>query len=280
MKKPFSTKWYLVGLTLIFSVAGFALRRCELSSEGTSANSSLFALLTALLGIYLVTIIILLLPLQQEKRVETLFTPAYVPNILQLLCALLLIFGNALGIKNGTPATVGVLSKLPEFSEAFAELMPILGLLTAVCIAAFAVLRLMKRKPTELLYMIASVYLIVRLIVSFQQWNIDPSIYDYAFSLFAAICCMLGCFQLAGFCFDRGKRRISLFWTLLATVFSSVSLADVLKDGTIATLCIHAALLLTMAVSSAQLLLAKLPETPTEPEAAPQAASSDGTEQH
>ena len=105
--------------------------------------------------------------------------------------------------------------------------------------------------------MIASVYLVVRLIVCFQEWNIDPSVHDYCFQLLAAICCMLAAFQLAGFSFDKGKRRMSLFWSLSAVVFCGISAADMLLRGAADGILVNFALLLSMSVSSAQLLFTK-----------------------
>ena len=93
-----------------------------------------------------------------------------------------------------------------------------------------------------------SVYLIVRLIVNFQKWSTDPSLNDFVYHLFAAISCMLAAFQLAGFSFGKGKRRITLFWSLCAVYFSAISIVDCLCGRA------NDALLLTMAASSLQLL--------------------------
>ena len=139
---------------------------------------------------------------------------------------------------------------------ALAALLPPLGVVSALCFIVFAVLRMMHKKPSPLLFMVASLYLIVRLIVCFQVWNTDPSIHDYAFQLLAAICCMLGCFQLAGFSFDRGHLRMCLFWTLGATAFCAFTVADTLHAGVLSNLLINAAFLVAMATCSACLLFA------------------------
>ena len=105
--------------------------------------------------------------------------------------------------------------------------------------------------------MIASIYLVVRLIVYFQEWNIDPSIHDYAFQLLAAICCMLAAVQLAGFSFDKGKRRMTLFWALSAVVFCGITTADMLVRGSAHDTLVNSGLLVSLAVSSGQLLFTR-----------------------
>ena len=125
--------------------------------------------------------------------------------------------------------------------------------------------------------MAVSVYLILRLIVHFQAWNTDPSVHDYCFKLLASICCMLGAFQLAGFSFEKGHRRITVFWTLCAVVFSCVSLPDAYLNGTADELLINVSLMFIMAVSGVQLLLCKEPkEVPvSETEAAEEEVSEN-----
>ena len=132
-------------------------------------------------------------------------------------------------------------------------LIPLLGVACAVTLVAFARKCLRHEKPSPLLYMIVSIYLVVRLIVNFQKWSTDPSLNDFVYHLFAAISCMLAAFQLAGFSFGKGKRRITLFWSLCAVYFSAISIVDCLC-GRANDAGIQVALLLTMAASSLQLL--------------------------
>lgn len=62
-------------------------------------------------------------------------------------------------------------------------LIPLLGVVCAVTLVAFARKCLRHEKPSPLLYMIVSVYLIVRLIVNFQKWSTDPSLNDFVYHL-------------------------------------------------------------------------------------------------
>lgn len=257
MKK--STRWLLLALTFCVTVAGFLIRRQQLVSElmpdGSLAEGSyLHILLIVLTGILFVGLITFLYPLAKKEGWQQVFPAACAPNLLLLLSAVILIVGNVVLWLQGDTPSVAVITQSPEVSRVLAQLLPPLGIVCAICFAVFAILRMMNRKPSPLLYMIASLYLIVRLIVCFQVWNTDPSIHDYAFQLLAAICCMLGCFQLAGFSFDRGHLRICLFWTLCATVFCGFTAADTLHSGSLSSILINSAFLLSMATSSVCLL--------------------------
>ena len=79
----------------------------------------------------------------------------------------------------------------------------------------------------------------------------------YLISLLTLICAMLSAFQLAGFCFDRGKRRLCLFWTLSAVYFQSISLADAFKNGGGADKLSALGLWLLLALGAWQLLHAR-----------------------
>lgn len=259
MTKKFHPQGFLLALTGFAAVAGFLLRSAQLAKEllsdgSLAAGAKLHIVLGALTFVLLAGLIGLLFPLEKKTSYRELFSPAAAPNLLQILCSVGLIAGN-LVLWSGGNTSVGAVP-LPVISRVLSALLPPLGLLSALCVAAFAMLRLCGKKPSALLYMIASIYLVVRLFVRFQSWNTDPSIYDYGFQLLAAICCMLGMFQLGGFCFDRGKRRITLFWTLLATVFCAITVADTVHTGALDEGLINASLLLFMAVSSGQLLFA------------------------
>lgn len=259
MKKIFHPQWLAVAVTLALSVAGFFVRRSqllfEIQPDGSLAAGSHLHIVLLILTMMLVAVLIaLLLPLRRYASCSRFFTGAFLPNALQLLCAIALMAGNFLLWLRGADSVLSYATQSPTVTRVLTMLLPPLGMLSAVCIGLFAVLRISGRKPSALLYMTASIYLVVRLIVCFQSWNTDPSIHDYCFQLLAAICTMLAMFQLAGFCFDRGKRRIALFWSLLAVAFCSITAADMLVHGNTEQGVINAALLLSMAVSSFQLL--------------------------
>ncbi len=277
------SRWLVLALTFCVAIAGFLIRRqqlaAELMSDGSLAEgSSLHILLTVLSGILFVGLIAFLFPLPKKESWKHVFPAALVPNLLLLVSAVGLTAGNLILWRSGSAAAV--VTQSPEVSNALAMLLPPLGVVSAICFAAFAILRILDRKPSPLLFMIASIYLIVRLIVCFQVWNTDPSIHDYAFQLLAAICCMLGCFQLAGFSFERGHLRMSLFWTLSAAAFCAFTVADTLRAGTLSDILVNASLLLAMATCSACLLLTDGDLPAPEPEAEEEAVAEEKEEEN
>ena len=132
-----------------------------------------------------------------------------------------------------------------------------MGILAAVCLALFSYRCYLGQKPSALLYMAVSLYLVVRLIVRFQAWNTDPSIHDYCYALLANISAMLAAFHMGGFSFDKGKRRMSLFWIVCSLFFCSVTLADAVHDVDLGELFVHLALILMLVFNLDQLLFAR-----------------------
>ncbi len=251
-------RWGLAALTAVFAVTGFVLRFLQLKHEllgnGMLAKGSyLHIVLTVLSFVLFFALAALLLPLKKEPSHRPFFTRAAAPNALQLLAGGGIFVGNLLLYFSKEPVRV-IATQSPAVMHALQSLLVPLGLICAVCVAAFAVFCLLGKRPPAPLYMLASLYLVIRLIVCFQAWNTDPSVHDYAFQLFAAICCMIAAFQFAGFCFERGKRRLTLFWSLSATVFCAMTFADHLSGGTNADLIVNLSLLILMMTFSAQLL--------------------------
>ncbi len=250
-------------------------------ADGSLAEGSkLHILLAVLAGVLFVGLVAFLYPLAKKESWQQVFPSAVIPNALLVLSAAGLIAGNITLWRSGGNAVATLFTQSPEFSRTLAALLPPLGIVSAICFIVFAILRILGRKPTALLFMTASIYLIIRLIVCFQVWNTDPSIHDYAFQLLAAICCMLGCFQLAGFSFERGHLRMSLFWTLSATAFCAFTAADTLHAGELSNIIINASLMLAMATCSACLLLTDgpLPE-PEEPQSQTEISPAEDAEE-
>lgn len=251
-KRKASYLWIL----LVFSVVGFFCRsyqlRFELLPDGSlTQDAFMHTILLLLSAAFALCWIFLLRPLSKLSAHADCFVGGSRWNLALLSEAVLLLVGNLLLWRNGRESA----SQYTDMAVSMAKWLPALGVLSACCIFAFALLCIRGKKPSPLLYMAASVYLVVRLIVAFQEWNTDPSVHDYAYQLLATICCMLGSFQVAGFGFDKGKRRMTLFWTLCAVFFCAVSIPDSLGNST--EFMINLSLLSIMAVNSVQLLLAE-----------------------
>lgn len=273
MKKSFRPQWLIVIITLLSAAAGAFVRSrqlsCELLSDGSLAEGSyrhfiLIGITVLLIG----SLIGLLLPVSKRECDEKVFSTRPLTCVICILCAAGLLIGNFLLFLEGPEETTQILSQSPAISAFLSKLLPPFGLFSAACIMTFAVLCMLRGKPSGASLMAACLYLALRLIVRFQIWNTDPSIHDYCFKLFASICAMIGTFCLAGFCLGIGKRRITLFWTLCGFVFGCISLADALADNAKSELIICASLTVFMAVNAAQLLFCKElpPEEPEEPE--------------
>lgn len=261
MKKTFRPQWYLVFVTLFVSLVGVVVRWQQINSEllpdgGLAEGSFLHYILLAFIAILFVSLILSIRLLPKKNSWSQVFSPNFLANGLHLVSAAGLAMGNVILWINGRQSATFLATLSPEVSRALASVLPPLGILAAVCLAVFAVLSTLQKRPSPLLYMIVSLYLVLHLIVCFQDWNTDPSVHDYGFQLMAAICCMLGAFQLAGFSFEKGRLRLTLFWTLCATAFSCISIADTVLKGTVDSTLINLSLFLTMAVSSGQLLAA------------------------
>ncbi|MBQ7870613.1 MAG: hypothetical protein IJ357_00530 [Oscillospiraceae bacterium] len=245
MKSTIRTQVPALLLCILAPCLGFFLRlnqlRLERHADGTVAWGGVYSVaLLILCGLFLLALICLLLPLNKRPTGMGAFPVHPLPNGLLLLGAAALLAGNVLNWNSG----------------ATGALVSLLGIAAAVFAALFALSRLRKKIPTPLLYMFVSLYLGLHLILSFKNWNSDPAVQDYCYTLLAILCAMLAIFQLAAFCFGKGKRRITIFWSLAALLFCAVSLADGVHGGDLATLCIHAGLLLLTAVHGVCLLLA------------------------
>lgn len=258
MKSTARLRWPILILTLLACVAGFFLRRSQLASlleDGSVApGSRVHIYLLILVLAVAAALAVLIYPLLRQQSWKSVFDHKPAFQFLHLPAAVALLVGNLILLITGEAAEVSVAATAPGVSRALGQLLAPMGLLAALCLGAFAICGLYRKRPSPLFYIAMTLYLVVRLIVAFQQWNTDPWIHDYCYQLLASVCCMLASVQLAGFSFDRGKRRISLFLTLLAALFCAMTVADHLRSGANTENLINLGLLLTMLASGLQLL--------------------------
>lgn len=104
------------------------------------------------------------------------------------------------------------------------------------------------------------VYLAVTLVADYRRWSLDPLVVDYCFPLLFIVSAMLAAYYLAGFRVGKGKRRITLFYTVCAVVFAG----PVLADGGVQSILHTAALLIYLAAECWPYL--PRPEAPEETE--------------
>lgn len=81
-------------------------------------------------------------------------------------------------------------------------------------------------KPNPWLQIPAVLGCIPLFILRFRAWGLDPILGDYCFLLLACAAQLLGLFYLAGFAFDQGKRKMTVFLSAMAIFFAAVALPD------------------------------------------------------
>lgn len=138
---------------------------------------------------------------------------------------------------------------LLRFSAGGKLLMVALPALTALC---WAVIGLKSRsgQPSPWLYMLPVLFFGAELVAEFRIWGSDPQILDYCYALLALIATMCAVFHMGGFCFGKGKRRLTVFFVMSGIFFNGAALADAAEEQ----LCIKLAALLWLGVSLWQLL--------------------------
>lgn len=262
MKKLMNSQGIVLLLTILAALTGTLLRLAvlshELQADGTLLSGShRYIVLMVVLVLYLALLIVLLRPLRRKRSWQEVFPAGSRIYSLQYACGLLLFIANIVLLITG-PVTVQQ-QVISRFTYYFSKLLPFLGFAAAGCIVMFSRLRATNRKMmpgTAILYMVVSVYLVVRLILNFQSWNTDPSIHDYCYRLLAAICTMLAAYHLAGFCLDVGRRRMTAFWALCAVVFNAIAFVDYAHAKSWGELLVTLALCLSMLLSAVQVLYA------------------------
>ena len=122
---------------------------------------------------------------------------------------------------------------------------------------AVALLRYRRETPSAILFMVPALFYVIDLIINFRNWSRDPLIMDYCFDLFALISVMCATFHLGGFSFEKGKRRLTVFYCICGVIFSAISAAGpvtemvkgISEDGQISQLLMCVGNGLWMAVS-------------------------------
>lgn len=220
----------LTGVTLVGAVGGFFLRRWQLAdafdAEGLMlpGRPSIWAL-----GLFCTVVILALALLCRGLRCRSGYEESFSSSGLNLAITLagtlLLLGGGAMQVLRNFPISPEGLAVAGSWLNA-EFVMGVLGLVAALAMGMIAIFRFRGVVPAVSLHFLPCIYLVVKLIVEFKRWSVDPAILDYCFLLFAAISSMCATYHLGGFCFHRGGRRISAFWCLAATVFTGVCLAD------------------------------------------------------
>ena len=151
-------------------------------------------------------------------------------------------------------------------------IMCLLGLAGAICCMVAAHGRKTGTPAHPAVELMPVVYLVVKLVLNFKEWSIDPIILDYCVILFALIFSLLAFHRGAGFVFDRGRPRTTLFFAMCATYFCAAAIMDGIADLSPATIITYLGLLLWQ-LPVIICLLTPAPPDPKPEDAAPKQKS-------
>ncbi len=105
-------------------------------------------------------------------------------------------------------------------------LLAVGGLVTACCWVFTGMSHFKGRRVAAPVLMIPTLFFAVQLICSFRDWSRDPMILDYCFDLLGLISLMCASYHLGGFCFDKGRRKITVFFCLCGIFFGAAAIAS------------------------------------------------------
>ena len=126
----------------------------------------------------------------------------------------------------GLGAVTEFMEALREGASMSAPILTLLGMGACICLFVAAGDRRQDRKRHEAAEVLPVAYLLIKLILNFKSWSTDPIILDYCFKLFAMIFALLAFFLEAGFVFDRGKPRRTLFCAMGAVFFCAAAIPE------------------------------------------------------
>ncbi len=227
--------------TLAAAVLGFALRLWQLR-QGRDENGLWLGCSASLLALFALCVnaIVVFWLLSRRAAPRTAYDGNFAPGM-----------PSGVGyLAGGVLLTVGGLSAA-AMQVGFGRAIGLAALLPAVQLVWHGLCRARGRVPGLLAGCVVVAWLVARIIGDFKSWSTDPAVLDYCFQLFGLLCAMLGLFHASGFSADRGKRRITLFWSMTGVFFCAISLADggltaCLTYGGLAAALLQNAICLTM----------------------------------
>ena len=252
-------------LTLLGGAVGFALRKWQLTA-GFEPDTRLpipgapsALLLVALSVVIAAGLLLLLWPGKGSAPAEVAFSAAR-DNTLYLTAAVLagflLLLSTGFELFTFTSAYGAAGEDVNQVSRVASMVLPPLRIL--FCVAGLPCSLLWARKlyrggdvREQLPLLELCLLFCLWLITDYQSRAADPIIMDYVYEVFAIVCSLLGLYYLAGWSFQTGKPRRTIFFCLMGSYFSLVTLADAHTGAEMARLgfavlflTAHAALLL------------------------------------
>lgn len=150
-----------------------------------------------------------------------------------------------------TASALILLGSCAEFGEALvsgpdmaAPIMCLLGLFGGICCCLTVRFRHQSTPRYPLAELGPVFYLLIKLVLNFKGWSTDPIILDYCVVLFALIFALLAFYYGAGFVFDQGKPRRTLFCAMGAVFFCACAMMDGMMDLKFSTVITYGGFLL------------------------------------
>lgn len=226
--KQGTSKALILIVMLASTIAAMVLRQMQLirvfDADGLPFSGS--PITYALAAICVVTLAALLLLLRRTPPRQEYYCSIFLTlpgMILTLLAALAVGVGSLIQFGDSIALTPALTSEAESIHWSHL-ILPIGGILTALCVLLTVNRMANMRRPLLALYLVPFAFIVVYLVLEFKnQWSADPIILDYCFYLFALICTMYALYYVMGFCFDRGRRRHAIFWCLAGFFFCLVS---------------------------------------------------------
>lgn len=230
-------------LAVLGGVVGFALRKWQLSA-GFEPETGLAVPGAPAAGALLAWSVLVALALfalnwkDRDRQSWDLAFSAGQGNAFYVTCAILsglLLLGSAaaeavvFAVNPGAVIYDGESAVAQAASKALPPLRIVLGLLGLPCAVLWGrtVYTADRDKGKESLCLLELCLLFcVWLISDYQVRAADPVILDYLYEVLAIVCSLLGLYYVAGYSFQTGKPRRTVFFCLMGTYFSLVSLAD------------------------------------------------------
>ena len=174
-----SNRTSIVALTLAGAAAGFVLRCWQLGRFFSQGVRHIPASVWAL-GILSAVVVAALALLSSTLKKRSDYRSAFSSE------------ASALAVSTAAAALVLAGSVMTLLTQPYGIqlILGFFGIAAALCFAATAVLRFRGTVPSAGLHMVPCIYLVVKLILDFKRWSVDPAVLDSCFALFAAIAAM------------------------------------------------------------------------------------------
>lgn len=216
MKNIFNSKLLPIFVTLL-GLIGFLLRLWTLG-DGPDAEGLYAAAPLAWVLLWIVTaaVPVLIIAITWWLREPGKYSDNFPPSPIAATGTVL----GALGI------LVTAIGHLSNNQETFAFITGLLGLVAGGLLIAAAFARLKGSRPSFFCHASVCLFFAVQIFYQCRLWSNEPQITVFLFRFLAQVCVMLAAYQLCAFDADLGRRRPSLFWSLMSVYLCLLAMGD------------------------------------------------------